>query len=435
MVFLAVGVSLLLALIMGVAIFLINKQHVEAARFLRPQETVAVFTHAERGNWKTYNKIFPILELVPAITSQNATLAVVKRGNQLGWVLLGDSPLTASSEPDEFAAPTIEVASSMDDWHVAEKTEQTLALYAPFQHLSRTQPGDRAWAYVDLQHVRAEVQTDLDKLLLTAAKQWPAAILWMNGGEHHVLLYGNNPPANLGTAPEDTLEKGSTFVFTISQASLLWTALDTLLPPRERDIVRGRLQEHVRQTLGKDVSLEYDLLPLFSQGMRFVMHAQGFVLEGSAPTKQHQDILDRIAASIRRDAPRALVEQHTFEKNFSTTVLRPSESASREERMERDGWDTLIFWNAARELETTISRKNTLFRIARRTVQSNGTKSIARTAHLPNATAAWTVSRGATDTLFSDLLGLNTQSDLLPQGHQWSMSLNMEGRLMHLLVK
>ncbi len=436
-------VPLVLAVTIGAtATYLITKTRIAAARFLRPQETVAVFTHAEKNTWKAYNRVLPVLDTVPAITSQNATLAIVKRGNTLGWVLLGDAPLTATAQASLFATPTVAMLSSLPDWQVANETETTLAMYAPFTDLSAQAPDDQTpFAYVDIQQLKAESRTSLDSLILSGAKHWPAVLLWSEGQRTHIYLFGRASGMKQSFAPAlPALSPLSSLILSAGDGNAAWTALMEFLPQRERMVLQGRVEALIKTTLGNDISLQYDLLPLLKNGSMFTASASGFLLEGKSTGLPTEKSLTRMMESVRQDLPQSSVDTHTFERGFVSTILSPSSTAIVERRQSENGFAIHTIWSVPEARGVGIARKGEHFRLANDFSlllpggQTKNMSPLPLLSPLAQAHLAGWVRMARLEGLLQKLLGLPAQSDLLPDSSEILFALRQEGTITHIVL-
>lgn len=436
-------IILVLGGIGAAAVLIIKGQTLKAARLLRPQETVAVFTHAELGTWKAYARMLPVLEVVPPITSKDATLAIVKRGNQLGWVLLGDSHLTPVQGQLAFASATVAYTSSLPDWEPAEAGAPTLEEYPPFLQLLAQAPKDVPVAYMDMQQIKAEARTPLDTLLFSGAHHWPTVMLWKVGTQTQILLYGRTQRAQ-GDFAQPLPERVRSHVLSISSAdgAAAWNAVAAFLPERDRLMLRGRLAAYISKTFGPDVSLHYDLLPLLAHGASISMTASGFVLEGHSTTFETDKSLTRIMESVHQNMPQSTIDRHSFERGFSSTIISSSDEAIVERRQSEQGFDIHTLWSVPQNRGIALARKGTLFRLATDTslLLPKNTSDIPAlevspvASPLSQAEALLWVRGQQIPHLLKTALGIDATSDVLPAGKDLLLGLRREGMFTRVVI-
>ncbi len=436
-------IILILGAIGTAAVLIIKGQSLDAARLLRPQETVAVFTHAERGAWKPYARMLPILEVVPPITSQNATLAIVKRGTTLGWVLLGDVPLIQAQGQLAFASPTVAYTSSLPDWKPAEDSETTLESYPPFLQLLAQAPNDTPVAYMDMQQLKAEARTALDTLLFNGAHQWPTVMLWTSGAQTQILLYGRTERAQGDFAqvfPERV--RSNMLSVSVSNGADAWNALTSFVPERERLMLQGRLAAYVSKTLGPNVSVQYDLLPLLKNGASLSVTASGFVLEGHSIDLETEKSLTRIMESVHQNMPQSAVDRHTFERGFTSTIISPSSEAIVERRQSEQGFTIHTLWSVPQNRGIALARKGSLFRLAtdfsllmpKSTSDVPALEATRINSPLSQAEALVWVRGQSVAALLQQVLGMDAMSDVLPANQDLLLGLRREGTFTRIVI-
>jgi hypothetical protein len=436
-------IVVLLGAIGGIAVFVLKHQTIDAARFLRPQETIAVFTHAEQKAWKPYAKLLPVLDLVPAITSTDATLAIIKRGNTLGWVVLGNLPLTATKAQLAFVTPTMAYESSMSDWQPANEADATLEAYPPFLQLIGQAPEDVPVAYMDMQQLRAEARTPLDMLLLNGTKRWPAVLTWKDGSRVQTLLYGFTAQSTGAFAPRlPSWTPGGYLVFTVDNGMSAWKALMDFLPARERLVLQGRLSAILQHALGRDVSMQYDLLPLLKNGTSFALTQSGFLIEGHSTGVETDKSLALIMESVRQSMPQSTVDRHVFERGFTSTIISPSSSAIVERYQKSDGFDVHTLWSVAQNRGIALARKGNAFRLTNDFSQVISTDTAADPAlntvplvsPMAQAEALLWVRAKDLQSILQETLGIAPDSDILPGSPNFVVALRREGAFTRLVV-
>jgi hypothetical protein len=219
--------------------------------------------------------------------------------------------------------------------------EQPLSSDVTFSTLKTHASTETEWAFLSasLFPQGASLFADVLKALLVAKSSGVA--LWYIDNDisvRHIsdALIAKKAPTTIPEMPDSF----AVFAFGNGQAS--FRSLQQSLQKDDAIVLEGLLQEAVH-TYGKNISLQYDILPLLKEPSSVQLSASGGVLNillsGSMQeTKSLHSILDRLHAEYERTLPSSKITKRVLDKRFSSIDIRHDPTMIERNQRAEEGW-------------------------------------------------------------------------------------------------
>jgi hypothetical protein len=297
-----------------------------------PSDTAALVTNADAMYLRVLKGWIPALAALPEASREQIGALIPVEGSPNPLLLTPNRSL--SSHPyDVQAAPDTQARVG--------SPERRLEDDASYVALLAEKRPETAWAYVHPGHMGSGA-------LLSPWK-------WLSLSRPFSLSLGD---ATLQAAMIDEAPSGlpslsasipSVFtrpVLTVQGSDLLalWERLSSALSPDVRFTLRSLGTEAVRKRVGDDVSLTYDLAPLFKGESALYVGLEGpdaktrFLAEGTLE-RAAEERMRMIVDSFRSYLPSIKRETLTFEQGFVSDTIAEDESAVETQKLSVEGWE------------------------------------------------------------------------------------------------
>jgi len=206
----------------------------------------------------------------------------------------------------------------------------------------------------------------------------------------------------------------------------VWDAAEHTLDPSMLSLLQSLGNDMVRQRIGTDLSLRYDLAPLLSDDAALHVGTEGndgtahFLLEGSLPSS-HTNMLEDIRTSFLSHVRTAKRETLTFESGFTSDTLAEDTGTLQEETATEDGWEiqSVNHAESGKMLVTAQKGDRVLLSDSRSAIEARIRHSLGSlSVNNIDGTllAAGIMDRNNMDTLALSSLGSTWHSVSLPEG-------------------
>ncbi len=360
---LAVAGSALAILVLFVGIYLLSDRQLAPSTYLPQAATVAVFHRVQASELRRFSPLFPILNTVPATTEPVHVALVRLPSGALGWAMFPlrkYDTLTLSPQAGTPLRDGVVTSGQPELAALLAGTKDRLSASVPYATLKgkfSTEP----WGFIDTQGLPQTFSArDRRSAALLGIDRYVG--LSLQAGTPTLMAYNPRAAALSATIATPPVPANAGQTLFVSRPRGLWTALRASVTPEEQMILDARAATLVRASLGSDVSLSYDLLPLFERGMLLAAGPRSatgtaFVLRGTAPSAE---TFAAIAARLHRERAAGggrLIEK-TFDpkQGFSFRGLVADDAASDPLPAQHGSWTVLATRDSTGRLLITAQR-------------------------------------------------------------------------------
>ncbi len=347
---LAVAGSALAVIALLTGIYLLSDRQLAPSTYLPQAATVAVFHQGESTDLHRYSSLFPVLDTVPAATEPVHVALVQLPSGTLGWVMFPlqkYATLTLSPQAGTPLRDGIVTSGQPELTALLADTKDRLSAFAPYATLKgklSTQP----WAFIDTQRLPQTFSAnDRRSAALLGIDRY--AGLTVRADAPTLMAY--NPRAAIFSAPNASLAipANAEQILYVGRPRPLWSSLRASVTPEEQMILDARAATLVRASIGNDISVPYDLLPLLEDGMLLAIGPRSatggaFVLRGTAPNAESLTTIMTRLHRERAGQGGARVVEKTFDakQGFSFRGLAARSNESDPLPEQRGSWEILV---------------------------------------------------------------------------------------------
>ncbi len=303
----------------------------EPADFLSSENTVALLHYPTKEVMQSWSEVFPVLASVPFQTG--STIAIVENDETQHAIRFH------IAKNNTIGAYATWVSSSVAE-EMFGRPQYPIGKDPSYKELHSAQDRNAMWTYIHAHNLPK-----------------PSGLRQV---VEHTLIYGNNavgiteqegqliiqkPSLHndyIGIKKEFANIQNAIARISLAKPEVLWRELLKNLPQQSQIVVQGIVQQYVA-TLGTDISLEYDILPLLQEPA--VLHITqsdgvlGFLLEGSKRDRINREtILDRIHQSFASKTSASTVTRRVLDQRFSAIDIRHDPKRIVLEQEEFEGW-------------------------------------------------------------------------------------------------
>jgi hypothetical protein len=303
--------------------------------------THALFSSVTREDLRVFSDEFPVLRNVPPFEGRLDAAVIGLPAGPEGWIL--------SQVHKEMPLP--DVNGDYNGQHVLLSDPSVMAMMTgdgerlrsstSFRHLSSALPLTTSRIY--LRENAPTATNALPPLLRPFVRASGALMLSLRTEGPRTIatlgIYGQSlgknatpPPLPLLTPPPETS------VLLGNPAALLETGLQSL-PAHEQMIRRGQLTRMASDLLGTEGSFDYDLLPLLLSPAGLHWSKEAFLFSGSMESSSTaRETLAHLHDRFRSTLLGSTVVSRSFDKDFTSDIMKSDPSAVEDVTQTRGGW-------------------------------------------------------------------------------------------------
>lgn len=311
--------------------------------FLPAENTVALFSHVTREDLRQFTAEFSVLSSIPVFDGIVDAGVIGLPGGQQTWVLSSpskDAPLPSVNVHIGHQGFLVEKTEIGD---LLQSTDGRLRDVSAFADLMR---GTDPHARRIYRRTNAAIATDLLPTVLRSLIHASGSLLVSTDGETASIRVHGNMGESLPQIRQEVIQLSPSPDLTV-RVSNIAQSMDRLLattPETDRTITKSIVGKRVKEILGNDWSIEYDILPLLAKESLLAVKSNAdapysFLLEST--TGDSQNLSKRLNAfhdHFRAEHIGTTVTKKTFDKNFASTLLKSDPSQIEDVRQTVNGW-------------------------------------------------------------------------------------------------